>query len=396
MPNPPKFRSTFNTADQNPRPSTNNPPNPVANDNPRRETEPPLGSWRDGNFEFTSPAARETWHRAAYAQGINPQDWHHGTEIDDHTRDVVKAGLAGPTPPFYRGPDGKHRFGNIRTIEPPALRDIRARHFRGRSADDLENILATTGKVPGEDEAVAHLLAPPHRPEPAALSTNAAAIMSGMQQTRQAKPDIVSLVAQADTGNATEPLFPTSATDGPEFPLPAPGPTLMRGPLPHKKPSAPIDAPRRAELLVFQPVGDGQSSFGHVAVDIDGLLYSWTRSGLYVTTKDAYLRENNFRDGTGYPLRLTEQEATGLESYILRYANTASYNPVAANCTDPIEQGLESLGYNVGLTTLPAQLQKALIASQLASKDRSNSYPADPAKKSPPATVPWSVISGPE
>lgn len=387
MPNPPNSRIT--------QPGT--PPKSVANDNPPRETQPPLGAWRDGHFEFASPAAREIWHRSAYAQGVSPQNWHQGTEIDDRTYEIIKAGLGGPTPPYYRGPDGKHRFGNLNTLEPSTLRNIRARHLQGRSMDDLEATFATTGKMLGEDEAVAHVLAPSHRPRPAALSTNAAAILGGMEQARKTKPEIGATLAQADTSNATEPPLSTkSAQEGPDSFQSIPAPTLLRGPHPPKKPSAPMDALRKAELLIFQPAGDGQSSLGHVAIEIKGLLYSWTPSGLHLTTKQEYLAKNNFRDATGYPLRLTDNETDRLESYILKYANTARYNPMTANCTDMVEQGLEPLGYNVGLTALPAQLQKALIANQLASKDRSTFYPADPSEKSPPATMPWSVISRPE
>ena len=394
MPGQPKHRPLLNQPDQAPRPDNAGPPKPVANDDPRHEVEPPLGSWRAGNFEFTSPAARETWHRSAYTQGVNPQNWHQGTEIDDRTHDIIKAGLGGPTPPLYRGPDGKYRFGNMKTMEPPELRNIRARHFQGKSIDDLEATIATTGKVPGEDEAVTHLLAPPHRPQPAALSTNAAAILGGMERARRTKPDIVATVAQADTGLTMEPRSSLPKPDDRSISQQALGP--IHGPLPPKKPLAPIDAPRRAEIIVFQPVGKRQSSFGHVAIEIDGLLYSWTPSGLFLTTKDEYLKTNDFRDGTGYPLRLTGDEVKRLENYILQYDTTAKYNPVTANCTDPIEQGLESLGYNVGLTVLPAQLQKALIASELASREKAHFYPANPARKSPAATMPWSILSMPE
>ncbi|WP_368413228.1 hypothetical protein [Dongia sp.] len=283
------------------------------------------------------------------------------------------------------------------------MRDIRGRHFMGQSIDSIRQTVDTTGKMPGEDEALAHFKAPSHRPQPAALSTNAAAILGGMERARKTKPEIVATLAQAETGGAADqmpvaeiPVASRPARQIDQNPPTTLPPALMRGPLPPKKPSAPIDAPRRAELLVFQPVGDGRSSLGHVAIEINGLLYSWTPSGLHLTTKEEYLGENIFRDATGYPLRLTDDETDRLESYVLKYANTAKYNPITANCTDMVEQGLESLGYSVGLTALPAQLQKALIANQLASEDRSIYYPTDPSRKSPPATMPWSVMSGPK
>lgn len=118
---------------------------------------PVLGSWRDGRFDFTSPGAREAWHRSAFAQGIDPESWHLGAEVDDKTHQLIAADLAGPTPPFYRGPDGRPRFGNLKTIERSTLRDIRARSFDGKSMTEIEAAYAG-GKLPGEDEAVGHLL----------------------------------------------------------------------------------------------------------------------------------------------------------------------------------------------------------------------------------------------
>lgn len=217
-----------------------------------------------------------------------------------------------------------------------------------------------------------------------------------MQRGRQSDPLITGKVAQATTptrdivpANDFAKLSQTGAANV------MPQPRATRAPLPRKMPTAPIDAPRMAELLVFQPISNGRSSFGHVAIDIDGTIYSWTPGGLFVTTKDDYLKKNAFRDGTGYPLRLTDQEAKKLKQHILNFGQKEHYNFVTANCTDPIEEGLEALGYQVGLTILPAQLKAAIMQSHLASIDRSNDYPADPAQKSSAATMPWSLLSMP-
>lgn len=368
-----------------------------------------LGRWKDGRFTFDSPEAEVTWHQRAYAQGIHPQDWHRGREVDAETAKLVEAGLAGATPPYYRGPDGTPRFGNQPTIEPPARRALRQRAFAGKTLDQINAIHCSTGKLPGENEAAALILgndnqSPHDLSDSAAALAHSPAILAGMQHARESKPHVVARLAQAtvpnDAPNEDQLPLEIDAKPSPRMSA-ADSNAISRGPQPAQepqvqKPSAPIDAPRKAELFVFQPVGDGKSSFGHVAIEINGLLYSWTPSGLHLTTKADYLKENDFRDGIGYPLRLTDSEADKLESYFIRYANVAHYNPALANCTDPIEQGLESLGYDVGLTVVPAQLQQALFASELASSDRSTFYPAVPNKKSPIATRPWSVLSQPE
>jgi hypothetical protein len=363
-----------------------------------------LGRWQDGRFTFNSSASEAAWHKHAYAQGIHPRDWHRGREIDEDTARLVEGGMAGATAPFYRGPDGSPRFGNQHTIEPPAQRALRQRAFAGKTLDQIAAIHRSTGKLPGEEEAAALTprndnQSPREQPKPATIASYSAAIQEGMSHARESEQQVIAKLAQA-TQSMTDPI-PVPADDvAPISPAIVndanPQPRFTRAPLRGKMPTAPIDAPRKAELLIFQPVGDGQSSLGHVAIEISGLLYSWAPGGLHLTTKEEYLAANRFRDATGYPLRLTDDETKRLESYILKYANAAKYNPATANCTDMVEQGLEALGYDIGLTVLPTQLQKALIANQLASKDRSISYPAHPSKKSPPATKLWSVMSRPE
>ena len=105
-----------------------------------------LGRWKDGRFTFDSPEAEAVWQRRAYAQGVHPQDWHHGREVDTETAKLVERGMAGATPPFYRGPDGIPRFGNQHTIEPQAQRTLRQRAFAGKTLDQIGAIHRSTGR----------------------------------------------------------------------------------------------------------------------------------------------------------------------------------------------------------------------------------------------------------
>lgn len=108
----------------------------------------PQGSMRNGVFRFASPEAEEQWVRAAYQAGVNADAWQLGDEVDDETAGLILAGLGGPAPAIYRGPDGKYRAINQKTIETAAVRDHRNKHLVGKTIDQI----AATGKLPGENE----------------------------------------------------------------------------------------------------------------------------------------------------------------------------------------------------------------------------------------------------
>ncbi|WP_374374746.1 hypothetical protein [Dongia sp.] len=374
-----------------------------------------MGKGSGNNFTFASSAAQSEWRRRAYAQAVHPDNWHLGDAADSESARAIMAGITGPTAPLYRGPDGRHYFANPKTIEPEAWRQIRRQHFKDRTVADLSLEFDRTGRMPGEAEALLALdsaaegivpentsSSPSIRPDTATLSPHGRAILAGMEHAGQTDPHVVAKMTQA-----TDPAATDTRPDVNPIPVdernPASASLTQASPravgriqeTKKKQPVAPIDAERRAELLVFEPVGKGASSFGHVAISFGDLVFSWSPEGLHLARKADYLAANGFRDGKGYPLRLTETEAKELEAHILRFANTASYNPIFANCVDPIELGLEHLGYDVGLTVLPAQLQDALFASGLASEDRSSQYLADSKRKAPDPAMPWSSWSGP-
>ncbi|MBL8708130.1 MAG: hypothetical protein JNL25_02955 [Rhodospirillaceae bacterium] len=108
------------------------------------------GGWKNGRYRFATPEAEQAWQRAAYRQAVNADTWHLGDEVDDASRDAILAGIAGPTPPMYRGPDGRYRFANAHTIEDAATRSHRARYFAGKTMDQIAG-----AKMPGEDEYLA-------------------------------------------------------------------------------------------------------------------------------------------------------------------------------------------------------------------------------------------------
>ncbi len=117
-----------------------------------------LGEWRDGAFHFDSPEAERQWQIEAYRSGVHADGWHHGQVLDSKTRDVVLSGLGGPTPPYYRGPDGAYRFANRQTIEPADVRELRRQSLEKVKAQDLKG-----PEMPGEDVIAARFAAKQQR-----------------------------------------------------------------------------------------------------------------------------------------------------------------------------------------------------------------------------------------
>lgn len=69
------------------------------------------------------------------------------------------------------------------------------------------------------------------------------------------------------------------------------------------------DQGRVTEVLTFDPVGHLKSSFGHTAININGITYAFTEKGWNKEEKTAnYLTNNDFRDAVGQELNLTAKE----------------------------------------------------------------------------------------
>jgi len=68
------------------------------------------------------------------------------------------------------------------------------------------------------------------------------------------------------------------------------------------------DQPRITEVLTFDPVGHLRSSFGHTAININGMTYSFGHNGWQPIKTAKYFKDNDFRDGVGQELDLTPEE----------------------------------------------------------------------------------------
>lgn len=97
-------------------------------------------------------------------------------------------------------------------------------------------------------------------------------------------------------------------------------------------------------------VSDGRlisrgSQWGHVAMDIDGIVYGMSHNGYDRRARSNYLDANSYRDSIGVVLRvsLAEKEKMRVELE-RRRAIGGSYNVVANSCSTNVADVLESIG----------------------------------------------------
>ncbi|MCA1568612.1 MAG: RHS repeat-associated core domain-containing protein [Acidobacteria bacterium] len=128
-------------------------------------------------------------------------------------------------------------------------------------------------------------------------------------------------------------------------------------------------------IIIWNSVGYGESSFGHVSVIINGTSYSWgpaadqtlgghlirRRGVMNVGDAADYLNRNTaFRSGTGYHLNITAAEEQSLQDFLNNYQGR--YGLISNNCTDPLSAGLRHIGHGLGNKhiLLPRALADAL------------------------------------
>lgn len=139
-----------------------------------------------------------------------------------------------------------------------------------------------------------------------------------------------------------------------------------------------------SEVMVWQPVGWGASSLGHVSTNINGTTYSFGQGGMWTGPTSQYMGMNSFRSGVGAVLKLTPKQEQQFEACLKR--PQGNYGSVANNCGAPPQYCLQSLGVNIGgYTPLPVNFGNNLINN--GATQSLNFYPATaPAAGS---SAPW-------
>ncbi|WP_304413426.1 RHS repeat-associated core domain-containing protein [Arsukibacterium sp. MJ3] len=114
-----------------------------------------------------------------------------------------------------------------------------------------------------------------------------------------------------------------------------------------------------AEVTIWQPVGWGSSSFGHVSTSINGTTYSYGPSGMTIMSTSEYRARNSFRSGVTSVIPLNDAQTGKLEALLKK--GSAAYGALGNNCAAPVQRGLKQLGIDTGDVILPVSLGNALL-----------------------------------
>jgi RHS repeat-associated protein len=129
------------------------------------------------------------------------------------------------------------------------------------------------------------------------------------------------------------------------------------------------------EVVVWQGVGIGSSSFGHVSTNVNGQNFSWGPGGWdkkSSTAAEYNGRQQDFRGGKGVVLNLSSQQEASLASCMK--AQNAAYNAISNNCGNPVQQCLDAVGAGIGDAVLPSSILENLRSSP--NSKGSVSYPS--------------------
>ena len=118
------------------------------------------------------------------------------------------------------------------------------------------------------------------------------------------------------------------------------------------------------EIIVWQPVTWGSSSFGHISANVNGINYSWAPGGWDSNPSASSYAQNQekFRSGVGTILRLTpDQEKKLIECYAKKRKD---YNTFTNNCGDPHKECLkEATGMTFSDSNFPVNIGNDLLNS---------------------------------
>jgi len=117
------------------------------------------------------------------------------------------------------------------------------------------------------------------------------------------------------------------------------------------------------QVTIWQPVGWGGSSFGHVSQSINGMTFSFGTKGTSVMWTSDYMARNSFRSGVTMNIKLTPDQDKALIKSLIN--QNPRYNLLMNNCATPIQNGLKALGVKLDGAILPVDLGNNLMSSGL-------------------------------
>jgi RHS repeat-associated protein len=141
-----------------------------------------------------------------------------------------------------------------------------------------------------------------------------------------------------------------------------------------------------AQVFIWQPVGWGQSSFGHVSTSINGTTYSFSPGGMTIEPTSTYIARpgNASRGAVGSVLNLTPAQQGLLQACL--GGNQGSYSSTGNNCGSPLQRCLNQLQLGTAFSNLlPVSLGNSLMNSGLVTQYNFY-YPTQPARGT---SAPW-------
>jgi len=115
------------------------------------------------------------------------------------------------------------------------------------------------------------------------------------------------------------------------------------------------------EVVIWNPVGMGKSSFGHVSTNVNGRNYSHAPAGwdqTYPRAEDYNRRQQSFRGGVGYQLDLSPLQEVQLTVCLLN--SNEPYDLFENNCGGPVQRCLQGVGLPLEPSVLPGSLGEEL------------------------------------
>ncbi len=125
-------------------------------------------------------------------------------------------------------------------------------------------------------------------------------------------------------------------------------------------------------VTIWQPVGWGESSFGHVSTDVNGTTYSFGPGGMTVMPTVDYVKKNSFRDGEEVLIKLMPDQEAKLEQCLSKPRD--KYNFATNNCGTPVQDCLKGMGVDTGNQIMPVSLGNQLLDMSIFNGVKS--YPA--------------------
>ncbi|MEJ9413760.1 RHS repeat-associated core domain-containing protein [Gallibacterium anatis] len=125
------------------------------------------------------------------------------------------------------------------------------------------------------------------------------------------------------------------------------------------------------EIIIWEPVGYGSSSFGHISSNVNGVNYSWGPNGWESEKSAASYAEKQakFRSGVGIPLNLTKEQEEKLISCYSK--GRKKYQFLVNNCGDPHEGCLtEALGKRLSTSIRPVSIGFDYLNSKCSKQEK--------------------------